>query len=591
MAQQRTSRKATGSISKFGMMNGLAALCLASGAACAITAGGNSFNPGPYSADANGHQYYPGRLLVRTDLADARIAEALPQIPGVKGVDHEYPLVPGLVLVNVEEGAECALRDELRTLPGVVSVDLSFIRGTLAQATPYGITNVNAPLAWPLARGLNATIAVLDTGFDFGHTDLPVPVLSASFVPGQAVTDLHGHGTHCSGIALARDNTEGVVGVAPLANLMAGKVLGNSGYGDDAGVLDGVNWAVANGADVISMSLGGGGYSAAFEAGAQAAFDANVVVVAAAGNSSSSEPSYPAAYPAVISVSAVDSSNNLAGFSNFGSTIDIAAPGVNTNSTYPQITISARWNSVNRAAGAISGAEVYSVTGNAIFCGTGLSSGDFPPSVNGQIAHIRRGGGTFRDKAFNAYNAGAVGVIISNNSGGLFGGTLNDYLPIPVIGISQTDGDQLQTSSGVSTSISFTPTGHNYANLSGTSMACPHVAGVAALAFDAGGGRASALLVRQALQSTATDLGDAGRDDLFGDGLVNAQAAVNYILANLPCPADFDGSGGTPDSGDIDAFFVAWLSGDASADVDLSGGTPDAGDISIFFTYWLAGGC
>ncbi|MEY3231528.1 MAG: hypothetical protein RL689_1617, partial [Planctomycetota bacterium] len=317
---------------------------------------------------------------------------------------------------------------------------------------------------------------------------------------------------------------------------------------------------------------------------------AGVLIVAAAGNNNSGDPFFPASYPGVLSVAAVDSANNRAGFSNFGPNISVAAPGVGVLSTVP--TGVASWADINHESVTLAGSAQGSASGLAIDCGLGGDPANFPAEVAGNIALIRRGGGiTFATKAANAVAAGAVGVIIANNAAGLFSGTLNGNSTVPVIGISQADGDDLLGRGPIPVTIA-TSGGHGYASLSGTSMACPHVAGVAALVIaEVGRGRVTPALLREAMEATATDLGDPGRDDLYGHGLVNAEAAAAYLRDRVGawCMADFDDNGGV-DGLDVEAFFTRWMAGQMMADVNLDAAV-DPADVGAFLAVWTAGGC
>ncbi len=544
----------------------------------------------------------PEQVLVRFQpgTTRAQVDASIAAVGGV-GVVMTYDLVPDLYCVQVPAGSPEKIITDLSRDAGVKYAELDYYRFALAQSTPYGIDMVMAPQAWPTSRGGTIRVAVLDTGLDLSHPDLPTPVLMRSFINGQAVDDLHSHGTHTAGTVLAIDNTIGVVGVAPEASLMVGKVLGNAGYGSDAGVLAGIDWAVTNGARVVSMSLGGGGASQAGQDTITAAVNANVLVLASAGNANSSDPSYPASYTGVMSIAAVDSDGVKASFSNFGPLISVTAPGVNVQSSVPIISGNATWSGTTHSGTVLGGSGFGSVSGQAIFCGYGATAADFPPSVAGNIAHIRRGSGdgsaiTFLTKAQNAEDAGAIGVIISNNTGGTIAGTLNATADFPVVGITQADGNSLEAVSGVQTTLFVGQTGHGYANFSGTSMSCPHVAGVAALVMGAAGGtQVPITLVREAIENTATDLGDPGRDDIFGHGLVNADAAKTYLLAHLCGSADFDGDGDTGTDADIEAFF-ACLAGNccatcATADFDADGDTGTDADIEAFFRVLAGGNC
>jgi len=539
-----------------------------------------------------GDLYHPMHVFVRFRAGATPEAIAAVKVrAGVEGVLYTYDIVPGLSLLKVPSGQEERALAILNADPSVMYAERDSYVRALAQETPYGINSVRAPQTWPTSRGDGAIVAVLDTGFAIGHPDLPTPIMMQSFISGQTVQDVNTHGTHCSGTVLGLDNDIGVIGVAPEAQLMIGKVLGDSGSGSDGSVGAGVNWATINGAHVISLSLGGGGFTQAMQDLYYAANEADVLVVAAAGNSNNSNLFYPAAYDTVFGVSAVDSNNNKASFSNYGVYIDIAAPGVNTLSTVPVAAFSFGGNSYS--ASIMTGSGSGTASGNAVFCGLGGDLSDFPPEVAGNIAVIRRGGGfTFQSKAVNAIDSGAVGVVIVNNTGGDLAGTLNMGLSVPVFGVTQVDGEALIAAGNVL--VSMSPSGgYSYGYKSGTSMACPHVAGVAALLIgEFGADNVVAAQVRAAMVATALDLGDPERDDIFGAGLIQADAAMLYLAELVDtrgCPADFDRNGGV-DGADVQAFFLAWEGGDHEADVNYDGGI-DGRDVDSFFDVWQRGGC
>ena len=201
--------------------------------------------------------------------------------------------------------------------------------------------------------GKGVKVAVLDTGADIGHADLDGRFGGAvSFVPGQEVTDGHGHGTHCVGTACGTraPSMAPRYGVAPGAWIYAGKVLGDDGSGTDGQILAGLNWAVGQGCRVVSLSLGapvrrGQSYSRVFEQAARRALRAGTVVVAAAGNESARpdrvEPvGHPANCPSVMAVGALDRELRVASFSCAGLTadggqVDLAAPGTDVLSAWP----------------------------------------------------------------------------------------------------------------------------------------------------------------------------------------------------------------------------------------------------------------
>ena len=324
-----------------------------------------------------------------------------------------------LQLVSVVSAtlSEAAIK-KLRARPEVAYIEDDVVLHAFAQTLAWGVNRIDADLVWPTGNtGKGVKVAILDTGIDPTHPDLGLAGgvnFSGTTRDGSTNpidwADGHGHGTHVAGIVAARNNTIGVVGVAPDASLYAVKVLSNSGSGYTSDVIQGLDWCAANGIQVASMSLGGGG-TTSLQAACDRAFAKGVVLVAAAGNSSG-PVAYPAAYSSVIAVSATDSRDLRASFSNYGPQIALAAPGVSIYSTYK-------------------------------------------------------------------------------------GGT--------------------------------------YTYMSGTSMACPHVSGAAALVWASGA--TSAQTVRDRLTSTAEDLGTPGFDTSYGYGLVDAQKAAGSGGGGIP-PTD-----------------------------------------------------
>lgn len=202
-----------------------------------------------------------------------------------------------------------------------------------AETIDWGLKNRNIPDSWKRSRGKGIRVCVLDTGVP-DHVDLPDPVAKGNFVGGSDI-DRNGHASHCAGIIGARANEQGVVGVAPECDLMFGKVLGDNGSGSSTGIARGIRWAVDNGADIISMSIGGG-YDRDTEEACQYAVKNKVLLIAAAGNSGANAGvDYPGRLPETIAVAAYRVDDGIASFSSGGPEVDIAAPGENILSTVP----------------------------------------------------------------------------------------------------------------------------------------------------------------------------------------------------------------------------------------------------------------
>jgi subtilisin family serine protease len=223
-----------------------------------------------------------------------------------------------------------------------------------AQSTPWGITRVRS--AETTQTGTGVKVAVIDTGIDLDHPDLAANVAGGATFVSRTTTpdDDNGHGSHVAGTIAALDNAIGVVGVAPTASLYAVKVLDKRGSGLLSSVAAGIDWARTNGMHVANMSLGSSSSSTTLANACAAAETAGVLLVAAAGNSgdgdaSTSEASYPAAYPSVVSVGATNSSDGVASFSNTHATVELSAPGVAVLSTTKGASY-ATWNGTSMAS-------------------------------------------------------------------------------------------------------------------------------------------------------------------------------------------------------------------------------------------------
>ena len=221
----------------------------------------------------------------------------------------------------------------------------------------WGLEATNVLVSKYSGKGIK--VAVLDTGLDLKHPDfVGRSITSKSFITGEDVQDVNGHGTHCIGTSCGPLNPPDTssprrYGVAYDAEIFVGKVLSNAGSGTDGGILAGIEWAISNGCQIVSMSLGaptrvGETYSQIYETIAQRALDKGTLIIAAAGNESS-RPSFirpvgrPANCPSIIAVGALDNQLGIARFScgslnPDGGGIDIAGPGVDVYSTWPMPT-------------------------------------------------------------------------------------------------------------------------------------------------------------------------------------------------------------------------------------------------------------
>ncbi len=406
-------------------------------------------------------------LLVRfdegADAAQACAARGLGIVDAIPGDAQlaRFELSP-FVSANDASRIGVALAASLASDAHVLVAERNLVRHALgAPVTPndtyyslqWHYPLIHLPEAWTISTGNDAVItAVIDTG-ETDHPDLVNRQIAGYDFISSAANAADGdgrdadptdvgdgttahpssfHGTHVAGtIGAETNNAAGVAGVTWAGKVMHLRVLGKEG-GTDFDIANAIRYAarLANAsstlpavrANLINMSLGGPGSSSTVQSAVTAARAAGVAIFAASGNENSSAPSYPAAYTGVISVAAVDANGNRAPYSNFGSTIDIAAPG----------------------------------------------------------------GDTSVDQDGNGYADGVLSTLIDDAGGG--------HVPI-------------------------------FAFYQGTSMACPHAAGVASLML-AVNPALTPDQIETILKNTATDLGTPGRDNFYGNGLIHAERAL-----------------------------------------------------------------
>ncbi len=220
--------------------------------------------------------------------------------------------------------------------------------GKHAPSTPgihWNIRRLKAPQAWAKTQGSGVLVAIIDTGVDCAHPDLKCNLADGANMTNSSTPpiDDNGHGTHVAGIIAGQGKDGGVFGVAPQVTIIPVKVLNADGSGNLSDVVSGIYWAMTHGARVINMSLGAPTSATALEQAVHKAYQAGVVIVAAAGNDGenasrsggNSTVDYPGAYPWVIAVAASDRSDHIAPFSSFGPAVDITAPGDGILSTVP----------------------------------------------------------------------------------------------------------------------------------------------------------------------------------------------------------------------------------------------------------------
>ncbi|MER2090359.1 MAG: S8 family peptidase [Sporosarcina sp.] len=214
-----------------------------------------------------------------------------------------------------------------------------------ANEIPAGVKLIQAPSVWNKTKGKGITVAVLDTGCDSKHSDLQEQIVGGrNFTDDDGYNpdifqDYNGHGTHVAGTIAARENDNGVIGVAPEASLLIVKVLNKNGSGQYDWIIKGINYAIEQKADIISMSLGGPNDLPELYQAIKKAIANNILVVCAAGNEgdgddSTDEFAYPGCYNEVISVGAINLERRSSDFTNSHNEIDLVAPGEKIISTY-----------------------------------------------------------------------------------------------------------------------------------------------------------------------------------------------------------------------------------------------------------------
>lgn len=428
----------------------------------------------------------------------------------------------------------------IRRNPNVELVEADAPRYPSGQVVPYGIDMVQARDVWDVNRdgtvdagapdGSGVTVCVIDSGIHRGHEDLVGLNYSGGYPSGWD-SDTCGHGSHVAGTIAAANNAAGVVGVSPGGvSLHILQVFNGSscGWSYSSSLIDAANRCASAGAKVINMSLGGSTASTTERNGFDNLYAQGVLSIAAAGNAGNTSLSYPASYDSVVSVAAVDSTKTVASFSQKNSQVELAAPGVGVLSTVPFVTASVSAGGQSFLAEALEG--TFQGQGSGALADGGRCTAS-NTGWAGKVVLCERGDISFADKVnFVAASGGAAAIIYNNVSGG-FSGTLGGTGPaMPAVSTSQEDGQVLLGLGATTATVNTVPSnaGNGYSYYDGTSMATPHVAGVAALVWSANPAWTNAD-IREALAVTAEDRGSAGRDTSYGWGIVRAKAALDYL--------------------------------------------------------------
>jgi thermitase len=300
--------------------------------------------------DPEGAPYVAGELLVAYEPGTSEEAEeTVVRQSGARTLEDlrgevrlvSFPAIRRQASEAVRERALARALEYLGHKAGVEAVDYNYLREPYfipndpMLGNQWGLISTRFRGAWSDANGGTAKVAIVDSGVNSKHPDIGRIIAQRDFVEGDSVADDdNGHGTHVTGIAGAlTDNGKGVAGGCFECELLIAKVMGPIGFTTDSRIVEGINWSVNQGAEVVNLSLGGSGDSSVLRTAVNRAYSQGAVMVAAAGNEGTNVPQYPAAYSKVIAVSATTTDGRLARFSDRGDWVDLAAPGTDILST------------------------------------------------------------------------------------------------------------------------------------------------------------------------------------------------------------------------------------------------------------------
>lgn len=350
------------------------------------------------------------------------------------------------------------------------------------------------------------------------------------------------------GTMVASQNGFGVVGAIPDASnicLLVARVFDDPpGSSAPTSIIDqSAEWCANNGAKVINLSLGSRTWNRNSDILYQELANEGILVISSAGNTGDTTHSYPASYTNVIGVGSIGSTRQRSSFSNYNSQIDMVAPGEDILSTVPRMAlVDGDGTEYDTDVFAFSMYPKVNVSGSLVDCGLGDA---VCANVTGKVCLLERSDGLSVPEGSNQYGimvqncfiGGGIAAIIYNKQGTT--GKISTYIAapyngaIPVMDVSYASGLLLLNLVGKK-NVTVSSSGSGYLRHQGTSMAAALVSGVAAKIWSARP-QCTNLQIREALENTAIDLGDAGRDDYYGNGLIDAEAAYAYLL-DLPEP-------------------------------------------------------
>lgn len=487
--------------------------------------------------------------------------------------------------VDIPEGNSFTLTRPASKSRGAVVSELSGVRGVTAaqpdgkiylQSTCHGVDNTvfaasdgsTETLPWGIKKVQaddptlltgnkpeNVIFCILDTGVDATHPDLSAPGntlkgCSPPECPHNWDKDSLGHGTHIAGTIAARRTGKGVLGVMSSgAHVYAINIFGDAAVMNESDLvsawdscvnyLKSVKASKPNTKMVINMSIGGPGpANPAISAKVDSLYKrGDILFFSAAGNAGTTAVAYPGGYPNVVAVAAVDQDNNVPAFSQKNSDVEIAAPGVGvlSSSTVAKSTITIASDAliVNPAVAASSFGPTAvkgssgTASGTLVDCGDGQKTCS---AASGAICLVRLGG-DMCSQVTNCKAGGGVGIIFVNTNGdecsAMVSGSI-ETCPFPAAAVSRAYAESL-IAAGVTATVNGNAKPQSYALKTGTSMATPHVSGVAGLLWSFYP-KCSNSEVRKALVATAAPVNGSGA----GAGLAQAKAAVDYLKTH-PC--------------------------------------------------------